>query len=85
MFREMAFAAKLLDVSTVEVLQMATINGAEIAGLNCGLIEPGRDGRFVVLDGASNNLADARDLRRAVVRRADRQDIKQIIRTSPSN
>ena len=82
MFREMEFTAKLMDVSTTEVLQMATVNGAEIAGLNCGLIEPGRDSDLVVLDGASDNLANVRDTRRAVVRRAEVHDIKQVIWSS---
>ena len=81
MFREMAFTAKLMDVSTVEVLQMATINGAEIAGLNCGLIEPGRDSELLVLDGDSDNLTGARDPRRAAVRRAGVDDIKRVARS----
>ena len=80
MFREMAFTAKLTDVSTVDVLRMATINGAEIAGLNCGLIEEGRDARLVVLDGTSPNLSGAKDPGRAVVRRAGVDDIKDVIR-----
>ena len=80
MFREMEFTAKLLDVSTVEVLGMATVNGAEIAGLNCGLIEPGRDAEVLVLDGGSDNLADAKDPRRAVVRRAGVADVKKVVR-----
>jgi cytosine/adenosine deaminase-related metal-dependent hydrolase len=80
MFREMEFTAKLLDVSTVEVLRMATVNGAEIARLNCGLIEPGRDAEVLVLDGGSDNLADAKDPRRAVVRRAGVADVKKVVR-----
>jgi len=80
MFREMEFAAKLFDVSTGEVLRMATVNGAEIAGLNCGLIEPGRDADVLVLDGGSDNLADAEDLRRAVVRRAGVADVEKVVR-----
>ncbi len=82
MFREMEFTAKLFDVSTREVLQMATINGAEIAGLNCGLIEPGRDADLLVLDGASSNLSGAEDVARAVVRRAGVHDVKQVVRES---
>jgi len=80
MFREMEFAAKLFDVSTGEVLRMATVNGAEIAGLNCGLIEPGRDADVLVLDGGSDNLADAEDPRRAVVRRAGVADVEKVVR-----
>jgi cytosine/adenosine deaminase-related metal-dependent hydrolase len=79
MFREMEFAAKLADVSAEEVLRMATVNGAEIAGLNCGVIEEGRDGKLLVLDGDTDNLGGARDPVRAVVRRAGRADVERVI------
>ena len=79
MFREMEFTAKLFDVSTIEVLQMATVNGAEIAGLNCGVIEPGRAANLLVLDGNSDNLTGVRDCRRAVVRRAGVGDVKRVV------
>lgn len=79
MFREMAFTAKLTDATTVEVLRMATINGAEIAGLNCGLVAPGRDASLLVLDGDSANLAGAQDPRRAVVRRAGVDDVSAVV------
>jgi cytosine/adenosine deaminase-related metal-dependent hydrolase len=78
MFREMEFAAKLADVPATEVLRMATRAGAEIAGLNCGTIEPGRDARLVVLDGDTDNLAGAKDPVRAVVRRAGVGDVKAV-------
>jgi cytosine/adenosine deaminase-related metal-dependent hydrolase len=78
MFREMEFAAKLADVSATEVLRMATRAGAEIAGLNCGTIEPGRDARLLVLDGDTDNLAGAREPVRAVVRRAGVGDVKRV-------
>jgi len=84
MFREMAFTAKLFDVSTVEVLRMATVNGAEIAGLNCGLIEQGRDAKLIVLDGSSSNLIGAQDLRRAVARRASVNDVTSVVLESPA-
>ncbi|MGQ4555002.1 amidohydrolase family protein [Halobellus sp. GM3] len=79
MFREMEFAAKLADVPASEALKMATVNGAEIAGLNCGVVEPGRDARLLVLDGDSDNLAGARDVVRAVVRRAGAADVKNVV------
>ncbi|WP_101294812.1 amidohydrolase family protein [Halegenticoccus soli] len=79
MFREMEFAAKLADVSAAEVLRMATVNGAEIAGLNCGLVAPGRDAKLLVLDGDSDNLCGARDPVRAVVRRAGHADVKRVV------
>jgi cytosine/adenosine deaminase-related metal-dependent hydrolase len=78
MFREMEFVAKLADVSATEVLRMATRAGAEIAGLNCGTIEPGRDARLLVLDGDTDNLAGAREPVRAVVRRAGVGDVKRV-------
>jgi cytosine/adenosine deaminase-related metal-dependent hydrolase len=79
MFREMEFVAKLCDVSAPEVLRMATAAGAEIAGLNCGTIEPGQDARLLVLDGDSDNLCGVRDPIRAVVRRADVSDVTNVI------
>jgi len=79
MFREMEFAAKLADVSAREVLRMATRNGAEIAGLDCGLIEEGRPAKLLVLDGDSNNLTGAQDVVRAVVRRAGASDVLDVV------
>lgn len=79
MFREMELVCKLADVSAKEVLQMATIAGAEMAGLNCGLIEEDRDARLLVLDGDTDNLAGVRDPIRAVVRRAGIGDVKEIL------
>ncbi len=79
MFREMAFTAKLSDLPTTTVLRMATRNGAELVGLDCGLIESGRPANLLVLDGDSDNLAGARDPRRAVVRRAGVADVKRVI------
>jgi len=78
MFREMEFAAKLADVSAREVLAMATVNGAAVAGLDCGLIEPGRAARLLVLDGDSDNLAGAQNPVRAVVRRAGLADVRDV-------
>jgi cytosine/adenosine deaminase-related metal-dependent hydrolase len=79
MFREMEFATKLTEASALEVLRMATVNGADVAGLNCGLVEPGRDAKLLVLDGDSDNLSGARDPVRAVVRRAGHADVKQVL------
>jgi len=79
MFREMEFAAKLADVSAREVLRMATRNGAEIAGLDCGLVEAGRPAKLLVLDGDSNNLTGAQDVVRAVVRRAGASDVLDVV------
>ena len=79
MFREMEFATKLTDASALEVLRMATINGADIADLNCGLVEPDRDAKLLVLDGDSDNLCGARDPVRAVVCRAGHADVKRVV------
>ena len=79
MFREMEFTAKLCDVTAPEVLRMATRAGAEMAGLDCGVVEPGREARLLVLDGDSDNLAGARDPVRAVVRRAGVDDVTDVL------
>ncbi|NGM67491.1 amidohydrolase family protein [Natronolimnobius sp. AArcel1] len=85
MFREMEFMAKCSDLPADEVLRMATINGAEIAGLEYGVLEPGREARLLVLDGDSHNLAGARDPVRAVVRRAGVDDIQETILEPATN
>ncbi|WP_306052365.1 amidohydrolase family protein [Natronococcus wangiae] len=79
MFREMEFLAKCSDLPAETILRMATINGAEIAGLEYGSLEPGRPARLLVLDGDSDNLAGARDPVRAVVRRAGVDDVRDVI------
>ncbi|AUV82236.1 nucleoside deaminase [Salinigranum rubrum] len=80
MFREMEFAAKLSDVSAEEVLRMATVNGADLAGLDYGVVREGKPAKLLVLDGDSDNLAGAHDPVRAVVRRAGQADVKRVIR-----
>jgi len=84
MFREMASTAKLTDANAREVLRMATVDGADLAGLNGGLIEEGRDARLVVLDGDSDNLAGTKNPVRAVVRRAGVADVRETILESPT-
>ncbi len=79
MFREMAFTAKLFDLPADQVLRMATLNGAKIAGLDRGVLEEGRPAKLLVLDGDSDNLSGAQDVVRAVVRRAGQGDVKQLI------
>jgi cytosine/adenosine deaminase-related metal-dependent hydrolase len=78
MFREMAYTARRFDVSDREVLRMATRAGAEIAGLDCGVVEAGRPAKLLVLDGASPNLAGTTDPVAAVVRRATAADVKRV-------
>jgi cytosine/adenosine deaminase-related metal-dependent hydrolase len=79
MFREMAYTAKRFDVTAREVLRMATAAGAGIAGLDCGVIAPGRRAALVVLDGDSDNLAGSADPVRAVVRRATELDVERTL------
>jgi len=79
MFREMAFTSKLYDLPAREVLRMATVNGAEIAGLDCGVVEAGRPARLCVLDGDSDNLSGVHDPVRAVVRRAGTADVERVV------
>jgi cytosine/adenosine deaminase-related metal-dependent hydrolase len=80
MFREMAYTAKRFDVTAREVLGMATRAGAEMAGLECGVIAPGRPAALTVLDGDSDNLAGTDDPLQAVVRRATALDVKRVLR-----
>lgn len=79
MFREMAYTAKRFDVTAREVLRMATAAGAEVAGLDCGVVEPGRRAALLVLDGDSDNLAGSEDPVRAVVRRATALDVERVV------
>ena len=79
MFQEMAYTAKTFDVTAREVLHMATVAGAEVAGLDCGLIEPGRRAALLVLDGDSHNLSGTADPVEAVVRRATGLDVKRVV------
>jgi cytosine/adenosine deaminase-related metal-dependent hydrolase len=79
MFREMAYTAKHFDVTAREVLRMATGAGAEIAGLDCGVVAPGRRAALLVLDGDSDNLTGTADPVRAVVRRATGLDVKDVL------
>jgi cytosine/adenosine deaminase-related metal-dependent hydrolase len=79
MFREMAYTAREFDVTAREVLHMATAAGAEIAGLDCGVIAPGRRAALLVLDGDSDNLCGSADPVEAVVRRATGLDVKRVV------
>ena len=79
MFREMAFAAKLSDLPAPEILRMATVNGARIAGVNRGVIAEGADADLLVLDGESDNLTGVQDIVRAVVRRAGASDVSRVV------
>jgi len=79
MFREMALTAKRYDLPAREVLRMATVHGAELAGLEAGVIEPGRPARLLVLDADTDNLCGIHDPVRAVVRRAGTADVARTV------
>ena len=79
MFREMEFLSKLTDLPASKILRMATVNGAEIAGLEYGVLEPGRPARVLILDAESDNLAGAKDPVRAIVRRAGVDDVEEVL------
>ena len=79
MFREMEYTAKHFDVTDREVLRMATTAGAEIAGLDCGVIEPGRRAALTVLDGGSHNLVGTENPISGVVRRATGRDVETVL------
>ena len=79
MFREMALTAQLYDCSAREILRMATVNGADIAGLDGGVVEAGQPARLCVLDGDSDNLSGVHDPVRAVVRRAETADVERVV------
>ncbi len=79
MFREMATLERLTDLGSREVLRMATVNGAEVAGLEYGPIAEGRFARIAVVDGGSDNLAGALDPVRAIVRRAGVADVEELL------
>lgn len=79
MFREMAYTAKTFDVTARDILRMATTAGAEIVGLDCGVIDPGRRAALIILDGESDNLYGTADPIRAVVRRATALDITRVV------
>lgn len=79
MLREMALTAKLFDLSADEVLRMATVNGAELLDRDDGVIEVDRPARLIVFDGDSDNLVNAVDPVRSIVRRAMLTDIDEVI------
>jgi cytosine/adenosine deaminase-related metal-dependent hydrolase len=78
MFREMAVTERLCNVTAEEVLRMATLGGAEAHDIDAGVIESGREGRLLVLDGETDNLAGSQDLVRATVRRATVADVTAV-------
>jgi guanine deaminase len=79
LFREMSFVGATTDLDGRTILGMATRAGASVAGLDSGVIEPGRPADLLVLDGDSDNLAGTVDPVEAVVRRAGPSDVRRRI------
>lgn len=79
MLREMEFTSKLFDLDPRTILAMATVNAASILDRPDGVIDTGRPARLVVFDGTSDNLAYAVDPASAIVRRASRTDIADVV------
>jgi len=79
MFCEMAFLAQLARIyriDYVEILKMATINGASAYGIDShGPIIEGAKSRIMVLDEKSPNLWGVKNIVSSVVRRAKASDI----------
>ncbi len=79
MLREMEFTSKLFDVTPKEVLAMATTNAASMLDRPDGYLAAGRPARMVLIDGDSDNLSGYVDPVSAIVRRACRTDIEEVI------
>lgn len=81
MFSEMEFASKVFLDSEVEVLRMATLNGAKILGLESqvGAIDAGEIANFTVINKNSNNIRYTKNLLRTIVRRARPDDMLAVI------
>ncbi|HXY86959.1 MAG TPA: amidohydrolase family protein [Candidatus Acidoferrales bacterium] len=77
MFAEMEFASKAYLHNDLEVLKMATINGAKILNIahEIGSIEVGKQARLMVLNEHSDNLCGVRNFVSGIVRRARPDDI----------
>jgi len=80
MLREMEFTSKVFDFTPTEVLQMATINGAELIKQadEIGSITEGKRARMTVVD-TSKELKEIEDPIGGVVRRATAQDIRETV------
>ncbi|MEM2991346.1 MAG: amidohydrolase family protein [Halobacteria archaeon] len=81
MFTEMEFLSKIFLDEEVEVLRMATFNGATILGIEnqAGTIEAGKAANFTVINKNSNNIKYTKNLPRTIVRRTRPDDIIAIV------
>ena len=88
MFREMEFALKAYrmekaaarSLDPMEILRMATINGAKALGISeeTGTIEEGKSADLVIMD-LNRSLRNTQDLPTALVHRAGAEDISSVI------
>ena len=88
MFREMEFTLKAYrmekaatrSLGPMEVLRMATINGAKALGISgeTGSIEEGKSADLVIMD-LDRSLRNTQDLPTAIVHRAGAEDISSVI------
>ncbi|RNJ76164.1 MAG: cytosine deaminase [Nitrosopumilus sp. H13] len=85
MFREMDFAWKVTmgmnkrPVSPREILKMATVNGGRILGKKTGMIAPGMDADYVLLDRHALELEPVHSPHAAIVHRATESAIRAVI------
>ena len=77
MFAEMEFTSKAYLRNDLEVLRMATINGARILNISqeIGSVEVGKQASLMVLNEHSNNLFGVQNFVSGIVRRARPDDI----------
>lgn len=77
MFAEMEFVSKAYLHNDLEVLRMATINGARILNIDheIGTFETGKRAKLIVLNERSNNLFGVRNFIGGIVRRSRPDDI----------
>lgn len=83
-FREMDYIWKVsrssgINLDAKSVLKMATINAAEILGLNSGCIKVGRSADFIFLDKTSFDLYPIHNPYAAIVHRANQTSIKGVM------
>ena len=80
MFRELDYLWKASHaqgefIEPREIVRMATVNGAEMLGLNSGCIEPGRNADLLFLDTRHVDLYPVHDPYAAIVHRASKNSI----------